>query len=98
MTEDALNGLRQFIADVVRAELGKTPKPANDEYLSTAEAAQIARVTTGTVRRWVRARQLTKHGTGARVRIRRDELERYLAGEAVAGPEDRAMKRFGMRG
>lgn len=93
---DALEGLRLFIADVVRSELKSfSTKPANDAYLSTAEAAHIARVTTGTIRRWVRARQLTKHGTGSRVRIRRDELERYLSGEAEASPEDRARRRFG---
>ncbi len=93
---DALEGLRLLIADVVRAELAlSAPKPANDEYLSTSEAAQIARVTTGTVRRWVRERQLTKHGTGQRVRIRRDELERYLGGAVVEGAEDRARRRFG---
>jgi excisionase family DNA binding protein len=95
MSNDALEGLRTFIADVVRAELKlHAPAPANDEYISTADAARIARVTTGTIRRWVRARQLTKHGTG-RVRIRREELERYLSGEAEASPEDRARRRFG---
>lgn len=92
---DPLEGLRAFIADVVRSELKlTTSKPANDEYLSTADAAQIARVTPGTIRRWVRAKQLTKHGAG-RVRIRRDELERYLSGDPAAGPEDRARRRFG---
>jgi excisionase family DNA binding protein len=99
MTTDALDGLRAFIASVVRDELKSTPAPANDEYLSTADAAKIARVTTGTIRRWVREKTLTKYGKGARVRIRRDELEEYLSGStAAAGPEDRARMRFGMRG
>ena len=93
---DPLHGLRVFIAEVVRAELAhRDTKPANDEYISTADAAEIARVAPSTIRRWVRARQLAKHGTGPRVRIRRDELERYLAGEQEVGPEDRARKRFG---
>lgn len=93
---DPLDGLRLFIAGIVRDELThRDPKPASDEYLSTADAAQIARVTPGTVRRWVRARQIARHGTGPRVRIRRDELERYLAGEQQASPEDRAKRRFG---
>ncbi len=95
MSNDPLDGLRTFIADIVRSELKLTAtKPANDEYLSTADAAQIARVTPGTIRRWVRAKELTKHGKGPRVRIRRDELERYLAGEDAVGPEDRARRRF----
>jgi len=95
---DPLEGLRSFIASVVRDEMKLTTKPANDEYLSTADAAQIARVTPGTVRRWVREKVLTKHGRGARVRIRRDELEEYLSGteEAAATPADRARKRFGV--
>lgn len=94
---DPLEGLRAFIADVVRSELKLTSaKPANDEYLSTADAALIARVTPGTIRRWVREKTLTKHGKGARVRIRRDELEEYLSGTTVAAsPEDRARRRFG---
>ncbi len=91
---DPLDGLRAFIAEVVREEMRSSPRPANDEYLSTADAAQIARVTPGTIRRWVRAKELTKHGKGPRVRIRRDELERYLAGEQAVGPEDRARRRF----
>lgn len=93
---DPLDGLRAFITSVVRAELKlTTAAPANDEYLSTADAAKIARVTPGTVRRWVRGKELTRHGTGSRVRIKRTELERYLAGEVDAGPEDRARRRFG---
>lgn len=93
---DPLEGLRAFIADVVRAEMKlSTAAPANDEYLSTADAAKIARVTPGTVRRWVRAKELARHGTGSRVRIKRAELERYLAGEEQASPEDRARRRFG---
>ncbi len=92
---DPLDGLRAFIADVVRSELKLSTKPANDEYLSTADAARIARVTPGTVRRWVRAKVLAKCGTGSRVRIKRDELERYLAGDETVSPEDRARRRFG---
>ncbi len=94
---DPLEGLRAFIADVVRSELKlSNSKPANDEYLSTADAAHIAKVTPGTIRRWVRGKLLTKHGSSSRVRIRRDELERYLAGEVEAlSPEQRATRRFG---
>ena len=98
MMTDPLEGLRAFIADVVRSELSElklTTRPANDDYLSTADAAEIARVAPSTIRRWAREHKLVKHGTGPRVRIRRDELERYLAGAETASPEDRARKRFG---
>ncbi len=90
-----IEALQQLIAQTVRDELAKMHTQPPDEYLSTADAAQIARVTTGTIRRWVRDRELTKHGKGARVRIRRDELEQYLSGAGEAGPEDRAKRRFG---
>lgn len=72
----------------------------SSEYLSVAEAAALARVTPGTIRRWVRAGELTRHEAGSRVRIRRDELERLLACEVVPieknlTPEERARRRFG---
>ena len=96
MTTDPLLALRAYIAAVVRDEMRTAAiKPANDEYLSTADAAEIARVTPSTIRRWVRERQLARHGTGGRVRIKRVELERYLAGAETASPEDRARRRFG---
>ena len=88
--------LRAFISSVVRSELKLTKaNPRHDEYLSTADAAQIARVTPGTVRRWVRGKQLAKHGTGPRVRIKRVDLESYLRGEVVESPGERAIRRFG---
>lgn len=81
---DPLEGLRAFIADVVRAEMKlSTAAPANDEYLSTADAAKIARVTPGTVRRWVRAKELSRHGTGGRVRIKRAEPRGIKAAHPV---------------
>lgn len=96
-----MSDLEQIIRSIVRDELAKA-KPANDatEYLSVAEAAQLARVSSGTVRRWVRTGELTRHEAGARVLVRRDELERFLACEVVPidvklSPEERARRRFG---
>jgi excisionase family DNA binding protein len=88
--------IRSLVAQAVRDELDKRgAMPSNDEYISTADAARIARVTPGTIRRWVRGKQLARHGAG-RVRIRRDELERYLSGDGeTMTPEDRAKRRFG---
>lgn len=95
--------LEKMIADAVAAELDRRGiKPANEasDYLSVAEAASLARVTPGTIRRWVRAGELTRHEAGARVRVRRDELEKFLACEVVPidsklSPEERARRRFG---
>lgn len=98
-TADPLDGLRAFIADVargvVRDELAHA-RPANDDLLSSREAAKIARVTASTLRRWVRERLLARYGTGPRILIKRADLERFLSGAAeVASPEDRARRRFG---
>lgn len=90
--------LRKMVAEEVARQLG-AQQPAND-YLSVAEAAAVARVSPGTVRRWVRRGELTRHEAGTRVLVKRDELERFLACEVVAidahlSPEERARRRFG---
>lgn len=87
------------IRAIVREELANA-KPADAAYLSTAEAASLARVTTATIRRWVRAGELTRHEAGVRVLVRRDELEQLLKCEIVPidsklSPEERARRRFG---
>ena len=97
-----MSDLERLIREIVRDELARA-KPANDtpsEYLSVAEAAAFARVTPGTIRRWVRAGELMRHEAGSRVRVRRDELERLLECDVVPieknlSPEERARRRFG---
>lgn len=91
------SNLRELVALVVRDELAKQ-RQASD-YLSIAEAAQLARVSPYTVRRWVRAGALTKHTAGTRLLVKRDELERHLTCKVVPidvnlSPEERAMRRF----
>jgi excisionase family DNA binding protein len=91
--------LESIVRQIVRDELAKT-KPANDEYLSTAEAARIASVTPGTVRRWIRQGELTRYEAGAHVRVKRDELEALLRCDVVSidknlSLEERARRRFG---
>ncbi|NVB81782.1 MAG: helix-turn-helix domain-containing protein [Kofleriaceae bacterium] len=93
--------LEDEIRRIVREEIARA-RPANDqsEYLSVAEAAKHARVSAGTIRKWVRNRELTRHEAGARVLVKRDELEKLLACEVVAidahlSPEERARRRFG---
>jgi excisionase family DNA binding protein len=95
-----VSDIERLIRSIVREELAKTQKPANDEYLSVAEAATVARVTPYTIRRWLRRGELTKHHAGTRLLVRRDELDRLLACEVVAidvnlSPEERARRRFG---
>lgn len=100
-----MSDLEEMIRKIVRDELAKQATPANDdapagEYLSTAEAADLARVSVYTIRRWVRNGELTRHEAGSRVRIRRDELEKLLACEVVPidsklSIEERVRRRFG---
>lgn len=89
--------LRELIAEVVRDELAK--RQSASDYLSVAEAAELARVSPYTIRRWVRHGALTRHTAGARLLVRRDELERHLACKVVPidinlSVEERAQRRF----
>lgn len=92
--------LEDEIRRIVRDELARR-EPVNDsEYLSVAEAAALARVAPGTIRRWVRHGELTRHEAGARVLVKRDELERFLACDVVPidaklSLEEQARRRFG---
>ena len=97
-----MTDIEQIIRRIVREELASA---ANDqtpvgEYLSTTEAAAFARVTPGTIRRWIRAGELTRHEAGAHVRVRRDELEAFMKCEVISidknlSPRERARRRFG---
>lgn len=96
-----MSDLESIVRAIVRDELSRQ-HPANDQtsYLSVAEAAAHARVSPGTIRRWVRRGELTRHEAGSRVLVKRDELERLLACEVVPidanlSPEERARRRFG---
>ena len=100
---DFERSLEAVVERVVRRVLAERDvKPSNDagEYLSTTEAAELARVSVYTIRRWVRAGELTKHTAGSRVLVRRDELEKLLACEVVPidsklSIEERVRRRFG---
>ena len=97
MSNDALEGLRAFIASVVRDEIGKTAEP--EEYLSTFAAAEVAKVAPGTIRRWVKSGRLREHRAGRLMRIRRTDLERLLREgrprNDSATPEQIARRKYG---
>ena len=80
--------LRDVVRDEVRAaireELAATLAataggPSTSEFLTTEEAATVARVEPATVREWVRRGDLRRHQAGRELRVRRDELEEFLA-------------------
>jgi excisionase family DNA binding protein len=95
--------LREIIRDEVRTtirqELGKQPASAG-EFVSVAKAAQIAAVSTQTIRAWVRAGRLMEYKAGRVLRVRRSDLEAFLAtgptpsASARLSPEDLADRRF----
>ena len=91
-----MTDLEQIIRSIVRDELAKAT-PANDEYLTTAEAAKVAKVTEGTVRRWARLGKLTTHRAGRVVRVRRSDLVELMRAADAPGlsPEAMAARDFG---
>ena len=52
---------------------------AADGYLSTAKAAELAEVHPDTIVAWVKAGKLPEHRAGRELRVRRDELHRFMA-------------------
>jgi excisionase family DNA binding protein len=52
-------------------------------YLTTEEAAEIARVTPATVREWIKTGALRERRSGQRLLVSASELHAYLAGELL---------------
>lgn len=96
-------GLRDLIAQVVREELDRRAKSsAAPEYLSTKEAAAVAHVASGTIRRWLREGKLIEHRAGRVVRVARADLDRLLHGTRRhnddLSPEELAARAFADQG
>jgi excisionase family DNA binding protein len=78
---DLAAGIRAWIAEIVRAELTfqlagivPSPKAPPSPYMTTAEAGEYARVSSTTIRRWIRDGRLQAHGAGREIRVRVDDL------------------------
>jgi excisionase family DNA binding protein len=83
--------LRAFVAEVVRDELKKqrAESARPDTFLSTAEAAELARVHQKTIRRWIKTGRLEALNAGRERRVRRADLEQLLkAGRRRPAHED----------
>lgn len=76
--EEVRAAVRDEIAMALRPHSGASLAGSNEAYLSTEEAASIAKVEPATIREWVRRGDLQRHHAGRHLRIRRDNLERYL--------------------
>lgn len=101
-----MDELRDLIARIVREEmrtfLGQTYP--TQEYLSTRDAATLAKVSQGTVRRWVREERLAPFGAGRELRVSRAQLEAMMSAPRRrssqapdASPEILAMRALGLR-
>jgi excisionase family DNA binding protein len=69
----AVNEALGPVLDEVRAR-----GPADVVYYSVEKAAAVAEVHPDTIRAWVKAGRLPEHRAGRELRIRRDELHRFL--------------------
>lgn len=87
-----------LIRKIVREEVeAATPT----EFLSTGEAAELARVAPGTIRRGIREHRLEQHRVGREVRVKRAAVEALLRRDAKPAniaeftPEEQARRDFG---
>ena len=77
--------LRTALNANVTALIGSTVKTDRGDYLTVAQAAESAGVHEATIRTWIRRGALVGHRAGRHHRIRRSELESFMAGR---GPSD----------
>ncbi len=90
-------GIRRVVREEVRAALhdhGPPSEPivlAETEYLSVAEAADLARLHHSTIRQWIKEGSLKAYRAGRVYRIRRDDLQAKLTSKP-AEPTDAMIK------
>jgi excisionase family DNA binding protein len=97
--------LTRAIAELVRVEVDArvrtalADRPAVPELLSTAEAAQYARVSPRSIRRWLDQGKLRALRAGRELRIRRVDLDQLMRcgrrRSAGLTPEQLAARDFG---
>lgn len=93
---DLERSLRDLIAGLVREEVRRALSEATqpDEFLTTARAAEVAKVAQGTIRRWIRDGRLTPHHAGRELRVRRSDLDALMhdhgRGDRERTPEELA--------
>jgi excisionase family DNA binding protein len=96
---DLEKSIGDMVRRIVREELASVVAKPPTEYLSTSEAAELARVAPGTIRRWIREERLDRHKAGREVRVKRDQLEQLLRSDRRPAndltPEELALRDFG---
>lgn len=71
--------VRNVVREELRAALAELKPRAPGEYLTVVQAAEAAQVAEDTVLRWLGNGRLKGSRAGARWRVRRDDLERFLS-------------------
>lgn len=102
---DAMASLASAIRQLVQAEVAAqvaaalAERPAVAELMSTGEAAQYAKVTPRSIRRWLDQGKLQALHAGRELRIRRADLDELMRGgrrrKAALTPEQLAERDFG---
>jgi excisionase family DNA binding protein len=69
LDEALRTSIREIVRDEVRAALA-TLRPADARNLTSAEAAELARVGQGTIRRWIREGRLPCQRAGRKITSR----------------------------
>ena len=78
--------LRAELPDLLRGLMRPANVPGSAQYLTTISAAQLVGVRPETIRDWVASGALPRHGVGRVLRVRRDELEAFMA--RLPNPKD----------
>lgn len=82
MFEDAIRAIVREELQPLRDALAGLKAPASvAELMTAAEAAELARCTPETIRAWVHAGKLKRHGVNGRLLVRRDQLLALLKSE-----------------
>jgi excisionase family DNA binding protein len=92
--EDLLKRIvTEAVRDAIRLELERFTPAAAAPFLSVRDAAALVGVSRATLRGWTRD-GLRGYGTGGQLRVRRDELEEFMASakpkRAAKTPEQQA--------
>lgn len=87
MRDELRQALAEERAAIVGAVVAEFRKLQLADFLTTSEAAELARVEPKTIRRWVDGGKLSRHCAGGDLRIVRNELLSLLGCAPAGGPD-----------
>jgi excisionase family DNA binding protein len=79
IVETIIAGVTARVLDAVEMKHASEP---TSPYLTVPEAAELMRASRGRIYDLLSQRRLTRHRDGTRVLLSREEIHRYLAGDA----------------